>query len=393
MDNDYLDNTKKEKKVLYCLKVTLDDIYEKKPTGNFTMAAATSSASSDVGNQTCTLDDLRRAGFLEGDRLSKAELDIRQVMHTLGFRVPNDVLELLDKTVGWGNSGDMIRAREFYTSIRNGRRDPNFNIEKELEKLKGLASALGSKYDIYSEECRNLDREYEAYCQSLVEKLVEQVPNIKDMPGYERLTTYDEKFRIEKALRNRVQKVKQVADCAMHLEIFRREVGPMAEKHAEAYGQLGNVHRILRGVNQFIQILATIKQGRFTVDKDNSGRYDMKRKINKLEILGNVSREVGNVEVSREVGNVEVSREAGNVEVSREAGKRKEVGNVEVSREAGERKEVDRKVVEESLLELLENVSGKALESNAAGTEFMKKWDLIVNDFILCSDYLRSCTG
>ncbi|KAI3924713.1 hypothetical protein MKW92_041146, partial [Papaver armeniacum] len=195
-------------------------------------------------------------------------------------------------------------------------------------------------------------------------------PRIKDMPGYEHEITWNEKLWIEQALRNKAQKVEQVEDCAIHLEDFRREVRPIARKRGEAYAQLGNVSRILRGVNEFIQILATTKQGRFTVDKDNSGRYDKKRKRNTLESQGNASREVGNVEVSRQVGNVE-----------------------EVSREVGERKEVDRKEVEESLLEVLKKVSGKALESNAADTEFMNRWDRIVSDFYLLSDCLSLSTG
>ncbi|KAI3960432.1 hypothetical protein MKW92_049820 [Papaver armeniacum] len=291
------------------------------------MAAATSSGSSAFENQTrcCTLDD------------------IRQVMNTRRLRVPNEILKLLGKTVGWGNPGDLIRAREFYTNIRKGRRDPNFSIEKELEKLKGLASALGSKCHIYSKECGNLEREHEACCQRLAEELVEKAPRIKDMPGYKHLTSYDEKFRIEQALRNKAQKVEQVEDCAIHLEDFRREVRPIAGKLEEAYGQLGNVRRILRGVNEFIQILATTKQDRVTVD--NSGRYDKKRKRNTLESQGNMS-----VEKSYEVMNVEVSQEVGNV-----SGR---WGNVEVSQEVGERKEVDRKEVEESLLEVLKKVSG-----------------------------------
>ncbi|KAI3910042.1 hypothetical protein MKW92_029972, partial [Papaver armeniacum] len=162
----------------------------------------------------------------------------------------------------------------------------------------GLASGLGSKYHIYSKECGNLDREHEACCQRLVEELVEKAPRIKDMPGYEHLTSYDEKFRIEQALRNKAQKVEQVEDCAIHLEDFRREVRPIARKLEEAYAHLGNVRRILRGVNEFIQILATTKQDRFTVD--NSGRYDKKRKRNSLESQGNMS-----VEKSYEVMNVE----------------------------------------------------------------------------------------
>ncbi|KAI3850581.1 hypothetical protein MKX03_016008, partial [Papaver bracteatum] len=213
-------------------------------------------------------------------------------------------------------------------------------------KLKGLSSALGSKCDVFAKECGQLSLKHGDCCQSLVEKLVEQVPRIKDMPGYEDVATRDEKRWIERALRKKGQMVKQGEDCKIHLEGFRKEVKPMAEKVGDAYAQLGNARMLLHTVNEFIHILATIEQRRFNVDKDNSGRYYyMKRKRNTLESPSYVSREV------------------------------------------------DKKEVEESLLEVLKKVSGKEMKSNAPPNEVMKKWDLIVNDFFLFSGYLRSCTG
>ncbi|KAI3868207.1 hypothetical protein MKW92_015928, partial [Papaver armeniacum] len=209
----------------------------------------------------------------------------------------------------------------------------------------GLSSALGSKCDVFAEECGQLSLKHGDCCQSLVEKLVEQVPRIKDMPGYEDVTTRSEKLWIERALRKKAQMVKQGEDCKIHLEDFRKEVKPMAEKVGEAYAQLGNARMLLQTVNEFIHILATTKQRGFNVDKDNFGRYEKKRKRNTLESPSYVSGEV------------------------------------------------DKKEVEESLLKVLKKVSGKELKSNTEDTEFMKKWDFIVNYFFLFSDDLRSCTG
>ncbi|KAI3924711.1 hypothetical protein MKW92_041144, partial [Papaver armeniacum] len=137
---------------------------------------------------------------------------------------------------------------------------------------------------------------------------------------------------------------------------FREEVRPMAEKVGEAKGQLGNARRLLKGVNEFIQMLATTEQRRLNnvvvsqvvagdlkENKDDSRRYDKKRK--RLESPTNVSRVV------------------------------------------------DKREVEEGLLKLLKQVSGKTLENNAADTEFMNRWGRIVNDFYLLSDRLSLSTG
>ncbi|KAI3850578.1 hypothetical protein MKX03_016005 [Papaver bracteatum] len=296
----------------------------------------------------------------------------------LRLNLPSDILDLLNKTVGWDTPGDVKSAREMYT--------------------RGLSSALGSKCDIFAEKCGQSNRKYRDYCQTRVEKLVEQVPRIKDMPGYEHEITWDEKLWIERALH---KKVKPVEDCAIYLEDFREEVRPMAEKVVEVKGQLGNARRLLQGVNEFIQILATTEQCGFTVDKDK------KRKRATQGSQGYARRELGRKEVEErrytQGSQGYASREK--VEEKRCTQESQGYPSREVDRkEVEERRytqgsqgyasrEVDRKEVEESLLEVLKKVSGKALESNAADTEFMKKWDLVVNDFYLLSDCLSLSTG
>ncbi|RZC60105.1 hypothetical protein C5167_021865 [Papaver somniferum] len=339
------------------------------------MAEATSSTSSASGDQWAEfwgtrMNDphIRQLKLPDGDIPNCfRNRNIQKQWDGLRLQLPSDILDLLNKTVGWDTPGDVKSAREMYTRVRDGLEDPSFNIEEELEKLKGLSSALGSKCDIFVEKCGQSNREYRDYCQTRVEKLVEQAPHIKDMPGYEHEITWDEKLWIELALRKKAQKVKQVKDCAIYLEDFREEVRPMAEKVGEVKGQLGNARRLLKGVNEFILILEKTKQCEFTVDKDK------KRKRYTQGSQGYASREVDRKEVEKR-------RHAKEGYASREVDRK----------QVEERKEVDRKEVEESLLEVLKKASGKSLENKAADTEFMKKWDLIMNDFFLFSDYLRS---
>ncbi|KAI3850582.1 hypothetical protein MKX03_016009 [Papaver bracteatum] len=360
------------------------------------MTEATSSTSSASGDQRA--DHMRHVKqVMNGLRLKYPAIDrldsIRRNVHKEGeglkLKVPNDMLVLVNKTAGWDTPRDLNSAREMYTSVRDGLKYPKFKIEKELEKLKGLSSALGSKCDVFAKECGQLSLKHGDCCQSLVEKLVEQVPRIKDMSGYEDVATWDEKRWIEQALRKKGQMVKQGEDCKIHLEGFRKEVKPMAEKVGDAYAQLGNARMLLQTVNEFIHILATTKQHGFNVDKDNFGRYEKRRKRNTLGSPGNVSREVDmkEIDVSQEV-----DMKAAEVillelleEVSGKKRKRNTLGSPgNVSRE------VDKKAVEVILLKLLEKVSGKALESNgAADKEFMKKWYHILNQFRSLFSFLK----
>ncbi|MCL7044501.1 hypothetical protein MKW94_018069, partial [Papaver nudicaule] len=144
---------------------------------------------------------------------------LRVVESGANLQIPEDILEIVRKFVGWDNLGDVSRAWEKYTFISQGHEYPNFDIKEELEKLKGLSSALGSKYDVYAKEYEKIKIEYEDHFSRLAEQLVEQVPRIKYMPGYEHLTTGTEKFHIEKALRKKVQEVEvEDLDLATHLK-------------------------------------------------------------------------------------------------------------------------------------------------------------------------------
>ncbi|KAI3873644.1 hypothetical protein MKX03_006199 [Papaver bracteatum] len=370
------------------------------------MTEATSSTSSASGDQRA--DHMRhiqqvmnglRLKYPDIDRLDEISRNIHKDGEGLKLKVPNDMLVLVNKTAGWDTPRDLNSAREMYTSVRDGLKDPNFKIEKELEKLKGLSSALGSKCDVFAKECGQLSLKHGDCCQSLVEKLVEQVPRIKDMSGYEDVATRDEKRWIERALRKKGQMVKQGEDCKIHLEGFRKEVKPMAEKVGDAYAQLGNARMLLQTVNEFIHILATTKQHGFNVDK-----YEKRRKRNTLGSPGNVSREVDMKEIDV---SPEADRKAVEVillelleKVSGKKRKRNTLGSPgNVSREVDMKEidvsqEVDMKAVEVILLKLVEKVNGKELESNggAADREFMKMWHHIVNEFVLFSVFLKSPT-
>ncbi|KAL5707280.1 hypothetical protein ACHQM5_025346 [Ranunculus cassubicifolius] len=291
----------------------------------------------------------------------------------LKLNVPEDILELVNQFVKWKTLDDLERDRLRYIYARY-EDVHNFDIGKELDMLKGLSSALGRQHDICLKECSEIEMKYEDFFH----KLVEQVPHIKDIPGYELLTTESEKFQIEKALEKKAQNVKlQVVDPALvillevnlwksigtifyffittflRLFIFllkdlRNKLMPIENKCGEVTERLGSIGRLLSTANSYIRILEAIVE---------NSRFEEEMRL--LEVA-----------VDKEKTPKNRIRES--------------------------QKLVERERVEEGLLKVLKEVTGKTLDSNDLpdSNEFWKRWwsmwDDAVSSFTVLLDDLSS---
>ncbi|KAL5707278.1 hypothetical protein ACHQM5_025344 [Ranunculus cassubicifolius] len=265
----------------------------------------------------------------------------------LKLNVPQDILELVNQFVKWKTFDDLERDRWRYLNARY-EDVHNFDIGKELDMLKGLSSALGTQHDICLKECSEIEMKYEDFFH----KLVEQVPHIKDIPGYELLTTESEKFQIENALEKKAQNVKlQVVDPALviHLEDLHNKLMPIENKCGEVTERLGSIGRLLATVNSYIRILGAIVE---------NSRFEEEMRLLESSTFDKEKNPKKRIRESQKL--------------------------------------VERERVEEGLLKVLKEVTGKTLDSDDLpdSYEFWKRWwsmwDDAVSSFTILLDDLSS---
>ncbi|KAL5707279.1 hypothetical protein ACHQM5_025345 [Ranunculus cassubicifolius] len=265
----------------------------------------------------------------------------------LKLNVPQDILELVNQFVKWKTFDDLERDRWRYLNARY-EDVHNFDIGKELDMLKGLSSALGRQHDICLKECSEIEMKYEDFFH----KLVEQVPHIKDIPGYELLTTESEKFQIEKALQKKAQNVKlQVVDPALviHLEDLHNKLMPIENKCGEVTERLGSIGRLLATVNSYIRILGAIVE---------NSRFEEEMRLLESSTFDKEKNPKKRIRESQKL--------------------------------------VERERVEEGLLKVLKEVTGKTVDSDDLpdSYEFWKRWwsmwDDAVSSFTILLDDLSS---